>query len=64
MRGEEYRNYQRNKTLIDFDKIPSPISEKILETYNNYKKNNSSKVFNYLIENRLNQLIESVQEFL
>ena len=66
MKEVEYRNYQRNKKVIDLDMIPDEVSQNILSKYNNYNmsKLQSSKVLNYLIQNRLNNLIECAQEFL
>ena len=61
--GEEvYRNYLRNKNLIDLDYTPEAIKKTIVERYDSYivpKQN----VMNYLIEKRCRMLIESVTEF-
>jgi hypothetical protein len=66
MKEVEYRNYQRNKKVIDLDSIPNEITESILTEYKNYKisKLQNSKVLNYLVTNRLSNLIECAQEFL
>jgi len=62
--GDElYRNYQRNKTLIDLTEIPENISEMIINTFNDSKKPMQMKALNYLIKKRCNLLIESVEEF-
>jgi len=63
MDSEVYRNYQRNKKLIDLTEIPQNISESIINTFNNSKKPMQMKVLNYLIKKRCNLLIESVEEF-
>jgi 5'-3' exonuclease len=60
---ELYRNYQRNKTLIDLSEIPKPVYEKIINTFDNTKKPMQMKVLNYLIKKRCNLLIECVEEF-
>lgn len=61
--GEEvYRNYLRNKNLIDLDYTPADIKKTIVERYDSYvvpKQN----VLNYLMEKRCRMLIESVTEF-
>lgn len=61
--GEEvYRNYLRNKNLIDLDYTPEAIKKTIVERYDSYvvpKQN----VLNYLMEKRCRMLIESVTEF-
>lgn len=60
---ELYRNYQRNKTLIDLSEIPKPVYEKIINTFDNTKKPMQMKVLNYLIKKRCSLLIECVEEF-
>ena len=66
MKEVEYRNYQRNKTVIDLSEMPKNVREDILDKYNNYNmsKLQSSKVLNFLVKNRMSNLIESAQEFL
>lgn len=57
------RGYKRNELLIDFDYIPEDVTDRILSTYGEVKKGDASRLLNYLIENRLRNLIERVQEF-
>ena len=63
MDSEIYRNYQRNKTLIDLNEIPENVSTSIINKFNNTKKPMQMKVLNYLIKKRCNRLIECVEEF-
>lgn len=63
MDDDTYRNYQRNKTLIDLTEIPSDVQEKIINTFENTKVPMKMKVLNYLIKKRCNLLIDSVEEF-
>ena len=63
MPEEHYRNYQRNKTLIDLAEIPEDIQTSIINTFNGQKPAMKMKVLNYLIKKRCNNLIESVEEF-
>ena len=64
--GEEiYRNYLRNKKLIDLSETPGFIKEKIMNSYeqqDNYV--NKSKVFPYLVEKRCRRLLEDVSDFI
>jgi hypothetical protein len=63
--GEEiYRNYCRNKTMIDLNNTPTGLKETIIDTYNKQKTAHPSKVLNYLIKKRCKMLIESAGEFL
>ena len=63
MTQEQYRNYCRNKTVIDLDCIPLDLRENIINKYNNQKGKNNNKVLNYLITKRCNMLVESASEF-
>lgn len=58
-----YRNYQRNKTLIDLDEIPDTIKEIIINTFDNQKPAMKMKVLNYLVKKRCTNLIEVAEEF-
>jgi len=63
MTTEEYRNYQRNKTLIDLTAIPQDVQDRIINNYNEQKPAMKMRVLNYLIKKRCNHLIEVVEEF-
>lgn len=64
--GEEvYRNYIRNKKLIDLSETPDRLREKIIYTYNNQDRwENRSKVMPYFISKRCRQLLEDIGEFI
>tara|TARA_R100000231_G_C5317641_1_gene162416 strand:- start:137 stop:1006 length:870 start_codon:yes stop_codon:yes gene_type:complete len=65
MMGQEtYRNYCRNKSVIDLDHIPEDIVQDINDKYNSQTNKNKGKVLTYLIEKRCNMLIDSVADFL
>lgn len=65
MMGQEtYRNYCRNKTVIDLDYIPEDITQDINDKYNSQTNKNKGRVLTYLIEKRCNMLIDSVSDFL
>ena len=57
------RNWQRNETLIDLNKIPDDIRDKILREYKNAQTGDRSKLFNYFVEKKLNNLIQSIGDF-
>ena len=63
MPTQAYRNYQRNNRVINLDNIPEDVTNKILEKYNDIKPTPNMKTLNYLVVNRLNNLIESVGDF-
>ena len=63
-----YRNYCRNKKLIDLTETPEDLRKQIINNFIDqdasllYSK--KSKVFPYLVKKRCNELIKSVQEFI
>ena len=63
MPSQAYRNYQRNKKIIDLEEIPQEVKTKILDKYNSLKPTPNMKALNYLIVNRMNNLVESVGDF-
>jgi 5'-3' exonuclease len=63
MDSETYRNYIRNKKLIDLSEMPETLKQEIINTYDCTKPVHKMKVLNYLIKKRCKMLIESVEEF-
>lgn len=63
MDDEVYRNYQRNKLLIDLDMIPKDYSESIMFTYENQTVAPRARILDYLIKKRCKMLVDSIQEF-
>ena len=57
------RNWQRNETLIDLNKIPDDIRNEILKEFKNTPTGDRSKLFNYFVEHKLNNLIQSIGDF-
>jgi hypothetical protein len=51
------RNWKRNSELIDFAKIPRPIVDNIIMTFNKYRVNTSIDI-QYFIDNNIQDLIE------
>lgn len=61
---EQQERMRINRILIDFDYIPQDIRDGIVEAYNSYVvKGSKTKVFDYLIKNRLKVLFTRVDEF-
>jgi 5'-3' exonuclease len=57
------RNFSRNETLIDLSKIPYKLKAAILDTYESAKNHSKQEFMNYMIANRLKNLIEVIDEF-
>ena len=60
---EMFRNYNRNEMLIDLTRIPESLVEKILDRYDTVKPKSKNEFMNYMISNRLKNLIEVIDEF-
>ena len=61
--GEVKRNFQRNQQLIDLSKSPEEIFMSCLRAYQDAPEGDRSKLLNYFIDKRLNNLTESIGEF-
>ena len=62
--GEIKRNYQRNKTLIDFDSIPNELGELIYNMWvDKTTQNDKSKILPYFMKHRLKELTEKLGDF-
>jgi len=57
------RNYQRNKTLIDLECLPSDIFERIYITWKDYEITDRSKILPYFMKYRLRELTEKLGDF-
>jgi 5'-3' exonuclease len=60
---EMLRNYSRNELMIDLTKIPEKVRLDILNTYETVKGKTKQEFMNYMIANRLKNLIEVAHEF-
>ena len=58
-----YRNYVRNETLIDLSKVPEKLKEEILHSYDTVKGKTKQVFMNYMINKRLKNLLEVIDEF-
>ena len=55
--------WKRNEKLIDLDHIPDIIQNEIVNQFQTNCEGDRSKILNYMIENRLKNLIENLEEF-
>ena len=53
-------NWIRNKTMIDMDSIPKEYKDKILDLWVEPKEGDNSKVFNYMVDKKLGEMIDIV----
>lgn len=61
---EERRNFQRNKTLVDFDCMPEDIRSEIITTYTeSVAVKDLNVVMNYLMKHRMRLLLNDIQAF-
>ena len=55
--------WKRNEKLIDLDCIPDIIKSEVVNQFETNSEGDRSKILNYMIENRLKNLIENLEEF-
>jgi 5'-3' exonuclease len=60
---EMLRNFRRNEMLIDLTKIPETLKQNIIDTYEGTKGHTRQEFMNYMITNRLKNLLEVIDEF-
>lgn len=61
--AEMLRNYKRNQQLIDLSYIPDNIKNTIIGEYEKQTNKSRSKLFNYFVQFKLRNLMDSIQEF-
>ena len=49
--------------MSDLNNIPTDIHDKILQEFKEVKVGDRSKLFDYFITNKLNNLVENIGEF-
>ena len=57
------RGYMRNQQLVDLTFVPENLRVQVLTEYEAQAGKGRSKLFNYFIEKRLKNLLESINEF-
>jgi hypothetical protein len=60
---EMLRNFKRNEMLIDLTQIPESLKQSIIDSYDNTKAHTKQEFLNYMMANRLKNLIEVIDEF-
>lgn len=60
---EMLSRYRRNEMLVDLEKIPQEIQQKIISEYHAQAGKNSSKLFNYFVEHKLKHLMSDISQF-
>ena len=60
---EMLRNFKRNEMLIDLTQIPETLKQSIIDSYESTKGHTRQEFMNYMIANRLKNLIEVIDEF-
>ena len=57
------RNYKRNELLSDLTQIPESLQKTIIDTYESVTAKTKQVFMNYMIANRLKNLLEVIDEF-
>jgi len=57
------RNYKRNQQLVDLSFTPKHITDSVIEQYDEQSDKDRTKLFNYFVEHKLRNLMESIGDF-
>lgn len=60
---EKKQNFERNRTLIDFEYIPVDIQNRIINTFEALPSKDRSQMLNYFMSKRLKNMMEVINEF-
>jgi len=63
MPQEAFRNYMRNREMIDLNQTPEAIKMESIEKFKSYKYSDRRNILTYLVENDMKLLIDSAGEF-
>jgi len=63
MPTEVFRNYIRNRQMIDLNCTPKDIYNSAVSQYENYQYPHRSNILTYLVNHRMKMLIDSASEF-
>ena len=58
-----YRNFVRNRMLIDLTQIPDHIEQQIVIELNKENNKDRSQLFNYFVKNKMKNLMEHINDF-
>lgn len=57
------RNFNRNRILVDLECIPQDVQKAILEEFQKPIKGERHKIFNYMVQHRMRNLLDVIEEF-
>lgn len=60
---EQKKNFERNRTLIDFDYIPQEIQTNIINTFEALPQKDRGQMLNYFMKKKLKNMMEVINEF-
>ena len=60
---EKWNNWHRNQVLIDFKYIPEKLENDVIEQFNKEIDISRGKIFPYMIEHRLSNLMDCIEDF-
>jgi hypothetical protein len=58
-----YRNYIRNQSLIDLEKIPTEIKTAIVEKFETSERPKRKDLYKYFVEKKLTRLLDVIEDF-
>lgn len=55
--------FERNKTMVDFDRIPQRIKDAIINNYTSQPDKNKSMLLDFFIKHKMKNMMEVIEEF-
>ncbi len=57
------KRYERNKTMVDFTRIPSEVKDAIINNFVNQPNKDKSQLLNYFIMNKMKNMMDVIGDF-
>ena len=55
--------FERNKTLVDFSRIPANIKDAVINNYTGQPEKNKSMLLDFFIKHKMKHMMELIEEF-
>ena len=57
------RNFDRNAKLIDMDRIPKGLTDRLQEYLTKYELPTGSKLFSYMLDKKLREMFDNIEKY-
>jgi hypothetical protein len=57
------KRYERNKTMVDFTRIPNEVKDSIINNFVTQPNKDKSQLLNYFIMNKMKNMLDVIADF-